>query len=295
VKYSVFYESRTHLDRSTLVDMYRYGIRVVQFGIESLTDELLRILNKGTSALQNVRLLKWCREIGIYAKWNIIVDIPNDRNEQYIEQVKTIQLIHHLSPPNVSRLLLYRFSPLFERPQEYAIDNIRPMPEYRQLFPDFTDDDLYNAAYFFKYDSNCSASQKHINDLISGIHKWKRAFPKSILGYVDDGDEVRIIMARGGRSTVFSIKNKARELFLQAENISPIGDLLERAGDEATGIEIIDDLLKRGLILAMNGKILSLPLNLGIGVNRQEIKKLSNSALPHYANRIVARHPIRLN
>lgn len=42
-------------------------MRRIQPGIESLSTPTLKLMEKGVSLLQNVRLLSWCAEIGISA------------------------------------------------------------------------------------------------------------------------------------------------------------------------------------------------------------------------------------
>jgi hypothetical protein len=53
----VFYEVKANLRRDQLQALARAGIREIQPGIESLSDQVLRIMRKGVQALQNVQLL----------------------------------------------------------------------------------------------------------------------------------------------------------------------------------------------------------------------------------------------
>ena len=47
-------------------------MRRIQPGIESLSDHVLKLMRKGTTALQNIQLLKWCREYGVQPEWNLL-------------------------------------------------------------------------------------------------------------------------------------------------------------------------------------------------------------------------------
>ena len=45
-------------------------------GIESLSTPILRLMKKGVTELQNVRLLKWCAELGIVPNWALMYGFP---------------------------------------------------------------------------------------------------------------------------------------------------------------------------------------------------------------------------
>ena len=39
-------------------------------------------MKKGVTAWQNLRLVKWCKELGIEPDWNIIYGFPASRNRR---------------------------------------------------------------------------------------------------------------------------------------------------------------------------------------------------------------------
>ncbi|MCP4001586.1 MAG: RiPP maturation radical SAM protein 1, partial [Gammaproteobacteria bacterium] len=61
---SLFYEVKANLTREQVRQLAEAGIDSVQPGIESLSDHILKLMNKGITALQNIQLLKWCKEYG---------------------------------------------------------------------------------------------------------------------------------------------------------------------------------------------------------------------------------------
>ena len=61
----IFYETKANLKKDQLRTFYSSGVHAIQPGIESLSTPILRLMRKGVTALQNIRLLKWCAEIGI--------------------------------------------------------------------------------------------------------------------------------------------------------------------------------------------------------------------------------------
>ena len=65
--YALFYETKANLKREQVKMLTAAGVRWIQPGIESLDDNLLRLIGKGNSAAMNVQLLKWLSEFGIHA------------------------------------------------------------------------------------------------------------------------------------------------------------------------------------------------------------------------------------
>ena len=53
-------------------------------------------MKKGVTALQNIQVLKWCRELGIIPSWNIIWGFPGEPQDAYDEMVKVVSLLVHL-------------------------------------------------------------------------------------------------------------------------------------------------------------------------------------------------------
>lgn len=72
----LFYEVKSNLRREQLVALRRAGITHIQPGIESFSDQVLGLMGKGVTGLQNVQLLKWCKELGLRPYWSLLWDIP---------------------------------------------------------------------------------------------------------------------------------------------------------------------------------------------------------------------------
>jgi ribosomal peptide maturation radical SAM protein 1 len=72
----IFYEVKANLSRRQLRLLQEAGVKRIQPGIESLSDHILQLMRKGTTGLQNIQLLKWCRDYGIHADWNLLYGFP---------------------------------------------------------------------------------------------------------------------------------------------------------------------------------------------------------------------------
>jgi hypothetical protein len=113
---------------------------------------VLERMGKGTTALVNIQLLKWCAEHGIDVEWNLIHSFPGDRAEDYEQMLDLIAAIGHLQPPrNMQGVLIDRFSPFQLRPESLGYTNLAAAPVYRLLYP-VDDEHLDRIAYEFTAD-----------------------------------------------------------------------------------------------------------------------------------------------
>src|SRR5207253_3044818 len=123
----IFYETKANLRKEQIRMMRDAGIRSVQPGIESLHDSVLKQMRKGVSALQNIQLLKWCRELSITPLWNILVGFPDESPAAYAQMTQLVPLLSHLQPPGtVSLIRLDRFSPNFSEGDKLGVAKIEP-------------------------------------------------------------------------------------------------------------------------------------------------------------------------
>jgi ribosomal peptide maturation radical SAM protein 1 len=148
---TVFYEQKSNLGLRHLVALERAGICVIQPGIEALSTDLLRLMDKGVSARQNVAMLRYARAVGVIPVWNLLFDFPGDRLEWYEQTLKLLPLIRHLHPPGgMLKLRIDRFSPYFERPETFAVRQLWPLPDYSDFLP--AGFDAGSIAYYFTAD-----------------------------------------------------------------------------------------------------------------------------------------------
>jgi radical SAM superfamily enzyme YgiQ (UPF0313 family) len=135
-----FYEQKANLSLDKVKLLKEAGFAVIQPGIEALSTGLLTRMNKGVSASQNVALLRYARACGVTVNWNMLYAFPGDQQEDYEQTLALMPLISHLHPPAGGCLLsIDRFSPYFDRSEQYGISNVRPMDAYFDVLPDGVD------------------------------------------------------------------------------------------------------------------------------------------------------------
>jgi hypothetical protein len=136
---------------------------------------VLRLMDKGVRAAQNVNLLRWARHYGIGIGWNFIWGFPGETAEDYAKQAAAIPHLVHLQPPtSADRAWLERFSPMFTQPARFPMTRREPEPSYRYVYPATVD--LERTAYFFEYDLEVSLEPSAYAALRDAVAAWRTAW-----------------------------------------------------------------------------------------------------------------------
>jgi ribosomal peptide maturation radical SAM protein 1 len=169
-----FLEVRATLEKTQVKALAQAGITEIQAGIENLSTHTLKLMRKGTTALDNIQLLKWCKQYGINADWNIIFGFPGEKADDIHECVKMFEILTHLSPPTgYGPFRLDRFSYNFENASTLGITNVRPLSIYHYLYP-LDDSVLKDMVYYFDYElANKVHDEELFGKLANQYCAWK--------------------------------------------------------------------------------------------------------------------------
>lgn len=273
VKAVLFYETKSNISKKQLEVMRQGGVTAIQPGVESLSDAVLKIMKKGVSGLHNIQLLKWCRELGIAASWNLLWGFPGEPEEEYDLMAKAIPILVHLQPPQgFGKIILDRFSPYFARPLENGLINVRPSIAYSHVYP-LPEEELGKIAYHFDFDYSdgrdpATYTVGLTRQLVFWKKLWSGKYPPPSLVKKHVGNLVMIYDSR---------PCAAQRLHLLAPEEAEIYEICEtpRAfADVAIGIRkeypqitdrevtaILSDLLDKNLTLYQSEKYLSLAMS----------------------------------
>jgi ribosomal peptide maturation radical SAM protein 1 len=175
-----FYETKANLTKDQLYAFRDAGVRSIQPGIESLSTPILRLMRKGVTALQNLRLLKWCAEIGIVPSWNLLYGFPGEPPEEYERMSELVPSLVHLEPPSLTAVGLDRFSPYFDQPTGFGIEIIGPLPHYRFLYS-IAPEELSNLAYEFEYRySDGRDPETYTKSLANAVERWRELRERAV-------------------------------------------------------------------------------------------------------------------
>jgi ribosomal peptide maturation radical SAM protein 1 len=139
-RFDIFYEQKANLSLADVRALKDAGVTRIQPGMEALSSSLLRRMDKGVLARQNLMLLRYARSVGIGLEWNLLWGLPGDEPQAYDETLALMPLLRHLPPPvSIVHISIDRFSPYFEESEAHGISNVRPHPVYEDVFPPHAD------------------------------------------------------------------------------------------------------------------------------------------------------------
>ncbi len=113
----LFAEIRATTSWPELKVMAKAGMQEVQIGIEALSTPLLKKLHKGTSAIQNLEIMKNCEALGIENISNLILYFPGSDERDVALTLQSIEFALPYRPLKTADFWLGRGSPVWCRPQ----------------------------------------------------------------------------------------------------------------------------------------------------------------------------------
>jgi ribosomal peptide maturation radical SAM protein 1 len=271
--FRIFYESKAHLSYDKVQKLRDAGVLHLQPGIESLSTPILRSIRKGTTALQNIRILKWCREFGINALWNIIYGFPNEPIEEYSRMVALLPSLSHIQPPSLVRLVLDRFSPYQITPKDFGLEITGPPSYYPYVFQKSPRviREFSNFAYRFEYRYlDNREPEEYIGEMRAVIEEWTRTFqPERItLRYERGPNFVTIIDERLGLPKGrYTLEGVDATIYLMCDDgatpktiISRIVNQGQDAPSETYIVDVLKELVLARLLYHEDGRYLSLAI-----------------------------------
>lgn len=132
---SLFGEIRASTPKRVLNAMQAAGFREVQIGIEALSTSLLKKLNKGTTAIQNLEIMKHCEELGIASVSNLILYFPGSDDRDVAETMRCLKFALPFRPLRFVHFWLGLGSPVWQAPHAFGIRAVFNHPNYAAIFP----------------------------------------------------------------------------------------------------------------------------------------------------------------
>ncbi|AET69219.1 Fe-S oxidoreductase [Desulfosporosinus orientis DSM 765] len=108
-----------------LIDLlYRSGCRKLVFGLDTASEKIAKLIDKRLDLDQASRVLRWCRERGIWTEVEVIVGLPYEGEDEFQETYAFVQ--ENLEQGNLSGFHLNRYyvvpcSLLGSKPEQYGI------------------------------------------------------------------------------------------------------------------------------------------------------------------------------
>jgi len=178
----LFFEVKANIRKTQLRLMRDAGIRVIQPGIESFSTPILKLMRKGTTGLQNIRLLKYCAELGIDVVWNVIFGFPNEPMTEYDAMARSIPSLVHLQPPRLVQLVIDRYSPYHTDPAAHGLNITGPAEFYSYIYRD-SPENLMDVAYHFEaVHQDGRDPGRYTRTLQAAITHWNQHWDQRVSG-----------------------------------------------------------------------------------------------------------------
>jgi ribosomal peptide maturation radical SAM protein 1 len=215
-----FYETKSNLRFEHIAALRRAGIVEVQPGIESFSDHVLQLMDKGTTGLNQVRFLRDCVSERVETRYGVLWGNPGETPEDYSRMTALIPFISHLPPPKyVVPVMLQRFSPYFLSPGRYGIRNVRHAPIYDVMFADSLleyEQIAYNFCFEHSFDVDV-ALKDEIDTFLAAVARWKAQYRPFTLIATDVDHSLIIVDRRGRDPSVFSLSGLEKEILVFCE------------------------------------------------------------------------------
>jgi ribosomal peptide maturation radical SAM protein 1 len=265
-----FYEIRTNLTRKQVKILREAGVTKVQPGIESLSDHVLKLMNKGTTALRNIQVLKWCKEYGISVGWNLLYGFPGETREDYSEMMDTLFNIRFLEPPTgLGPIRMDRFSPYYDDSGKFGLTNVRPITAYQHLYP-FSEHALGKIAYYFDFDYSSGVDpSSYTEDVVDFVQRWQENPDKgSLKSIAGEGDRLFLIDSRScAVRPSFVLSGRDRSVYEYCDSLRSSGSVTKHLKKESqvkiTGTQVrrfLDALVANRLMVTDGKNYLSLAI-----------------------------------
>ncbi len=201
-QFQLFAEIRATTPAPVLAAMGAAGTETVQVGVEALSTSLLKKLNKGTTAIQNLQIMRDCETPGLpNLTGNLIMHFPSSDEQDVAETLANLAFASPFRPLKPAAFWLGYESPVFRNPRAYGIRKRGNHPFYKRFFPGPV---VRNLTLMMQDYSGQKRYQRRIWKRVEEeVHHWQETYEKlhrspgsgPILSFLD-GKKFMIIRQR---------------------------------------------------------------------------------------------------
>jgi ribosomal peptide maturation radical SAM protein 1 len=226
---SIFAEIRATTPLSELRRMPPAGMRRVQVGIEALSTRLLRKLRKGTTAIQNLEIMKHCEALGIVNLSNLILDFPASDEADVAETLHAMEFAGSFRPPKPVSFWLGLGSPAWRHAEAHGLRQVGNHPHWARIFPPR----VFRRLPFViqAYRDGAGRQRRLWRPVRARLRQWAQAYDdlhrgapaEPILSYRDGGDFLILRERRAdGDAATHRLEGSSRRIYLFCSHHRPL-------------------------------------------------------------------------
>jgi radical SAM superfamily enzyme YgiQ (UPF0313 family) len=250
------------IDKEILGALLRFGkwASPFQVGIETFSDKVLHLMNKGVTVLKNVEVLKTAAELGAPLQFNLFTCYPKMTTENLLENLKVMDRITHLlARENISifpgEFYLPTDCPIFLHNNDSGLNKMSKSV-FSYIFKDFTMPSYSNYPYPYQFDND--DEQLRISEMIrKKVDEINGKSPfDNYVHYENSSKGFQIVICRNGQESTRTLTPREKDIYLSAiEKSQQIKEVSESLGIPLTDVcSILDDFEQQGLILYSSDK-----------------------------------------
>lgn len=230
-----FAELRASEDYETLRKLSAGGVKEVQVGIEALSSRLLKKINKGTTATDNLEMMKNCEALGIKNTANIILHFPGSDEEDVAETLRVLRFARFFRPLHIVHFWLGIQSPVWTNPRKYGLLGVYNHPYYRHLFPD---EILRQVRFMIQdYRGNKMFQKKLWRPVDQAVRQWQKdynqihskPYSSPALTFHDGGKFLILRERRAGLETInHRLEGSSRQIYMFCSQSRPFNEIRDQ-------------------------------------------------------------------
>lgn len=269
----LFGEIRAWTEREVLLAMAGAGMAEVQVGIEALSTGLLKKLNKGTTAIRNLEIMKDCEASDLPSlSSNLITHFPKSDGRDVEETLANLQFALPFQPLKATPFWLGYGSPAWSDPGAYGIRGVRNHPYYACLFPPEV---LKTLALMIQgYRGKAREQERLWHPVKKAVESWEKTYKNlhdrpaggPILSYRDGGSFLIISERRCGRDDMtHRLRGTSRSIYLFCQQNRGIAEILGRhpGFGEDRVLPFLSMMVEKKLMFTEGNRYLSLAVPAG--------------------------------
>ena len=267
----LFSEIRATTSCTELKTMRMAGMQEVQVGIEALSLKLLKKLNKGTTSIQNIEIMKNCETLGIVNASNLIIYFPGSDEQDVAETMRNLEFVFPYRPLKTVKFWLGLGSPIYQNPKYYGIKAVFNHPNWALLFPQH----IYQSMRFIlqAYRGDLGHQRKIWKPVKRKVEQWAKFYSElhnrplrlPILSFRDGRDFLIIQQRRAhAESLNHRLVETSRLIYLFCQQHRPFKQIRDQfpSFTEDKLMAFMTMMVDKKLMFEENGKYLSLAVPL---------------------------------
>ena len=265
---SYFAEIRAIKEPQRLKQYRQGGLSTVQVGIESLSTSLLRKMIKGTTAIDNIAVMKLCTENRIQIEGNLITEFPTTTKGEIEETLINLDYVLPFNPLAAAAFFLGHGSPIHNNYAKYGIKAVLVHHKTKKLFPPRYHKSLKHLTNGYRGDR--TRQRKLWKPVYQKIEQWQNFHKertdkgKAALQYRDGGIFIIIRQERlTGMTLQHRLNGLSRRIYLFCHTPRTINDILLSFNGlkEDSLMTFIKELCQKRLMFREDNRVLSLAVH----------------------------------